>query len=104
MTIRHARLAALTLTLGACGGGKAPAPDTTAVAAPAPAGSALDTTRAGITGPAADSSATAIAPGAKGAATKKPDSTRAAGDYDRAIKPKFKIDEKTGKVDSIKRP
>jgi hypothetical protein len=26
------------------------------------------------------------------------------GDYDRAIRPKFKIDEKTGKVDTIKRP
>lgn len=26
------------------------------------------------------------------------------GDYDKAIRPKFKIDEKTGKVDTIKRP
>ncbi|MBA4073125.1 MAG: hypothetical protein C0497_15065 [Gemmatimonas sp.] len=26
------------------------------------------------------------------------------GDYDKAIRPKFKIDEKTGKIDTIKRP
>jgi hypothetical protein len=26
------------------------------------------------------------------------------GDYDKAIRPKFKIDEKTGKIDTIRRP
>ncbi|MDP1860434.1 MAG: hypothetical protein Q8K82_17280 [Gemmatimonadaceae bacterium] len=26
------------------------------------------------------------------------------GDYDKAIRPKFKIDEKTGKIDTIKKP
>lgn len=26
------------------------------------------------------------------------------GDYDKAIRPRFKIDEKTGKIDTIKRP
>lgn len=26
------------------------------------------------------------------------------GDYDKAIRPRFKIDEKTGKIDTIRRP
>jgi len=50
----------------------------------------------------------ASAPGASPAkpttpAMKNADSSSAPG-YDRAIKPKFKIDEKTGKIEVIKRP
>jgi hypothetical protein len=47
--------------------------------------------------PAADSSTTKA--GTKATAPKQE-----AGDYDKAIRPRFKVDEKTGKIDTIKRP
>lgn len=75
-----------------------PAVDSTAVA-PAPV--VADSTAAA----AADSVAKPV-----GASTAKPAMSAPApakvetGDYDKAIRPKFKIDEKTGKIDPIKRP
>lgn len=90
---------ALTL-LAACDGktesAATPAVDSAAVA-PAP----LDSGAAAV----ADS----LARLSHDAAAKKTMSTPApakveTGDYDKAIRPRFKIDEKTGKIDTIKRP
>ena len=107
MTIRRSLMAAAALGALACGSaGKTPAPDT-AGAGEAPASAAdsaasvADSVRMDSTARAADSLArTAAKPG-----TAKPADTSAApGDYDRTLKPKFSIDEKTGKVTKIKRP
>ncbi|MCX5760619.1 MAG: hypothetical protein NTW72_03800 [Gemmatimonadetes bacterium] len=105
MMLRHATtmLASGLLFAAACAGGtKAPAADTSVAAAPAPAAAmpAADSTK-----PAADTSVKTTAPSVAPAAAKPTDAKAAApGDYDRAIKPKFTIDEKTGKVTPIKRP
>ena len=92
--IRRTMLVAATTALGACAGSKAPAPDTSAGAVPTPAAavSAADSVKADSTKPATDTTA-------KRAAAKAP-----MGDHDVALKPKFSIDEKTGKVTPIKRP
>ena len=94
--IRRAMMVAATFALDACGGSKAPAPDTSAGIEPVPAAAApaIDTARADSTKQASDTSAKASAP------TTKP----APGDRDVAIKPKFTIDEKTGKLTPIKKP
>lgn len=92
--------------LAACGGkpqaDATPAADTTAKA---PAATAMDSTAK----PAADTAKPAApeakpaAPDAKAAA--KPAAAKAeTGDHDKFIKPKFKIDEKTGKIDTIRKP
>lgn len=105
MMPRHATtmLASGLLFAAACAGGtKVPAADTSAAAVPAPAAviPAADSTK-----PAADTSAKTTAPVAAPVTAKPTDAKAAApGDYDRAIKPKFSIDEKTGKVTPIKRP
>ena len=98
--IRRSLMAAAALGALACGSaGKSPAPDT-AGAGEAPA-SVADSVRMDSTARAADSLArTAAKPGA----AKPADTSAAPGDYDRALKPKFSIDEKTGKVTRIKRP
>ena len=104
--MRRSLTLAAALGALACGSaGKTPAPDTSAVGeAPASvAGSAAtvaDSVRSDSIKRAADSLAmTAAKP-----ATKLADTSTTPGDYDRALKPKFTIDEKTGKVTPIKRP
>lgn len=104
--IRRSLMIAASLGALACGSaGKTPAPDTSAVGeAPAsvadPAATVGDSVRTDSIKRAADSSAKAVAK----PATKLADTNAAPGDYDRALKPKFTIDEKTGKVTPIKRP
>lgn len=66
-------------------------------AAPA-AAAAADTNAKAVV----DSAAKPGTPAANPAA--KPAQKQETGDRDIAIKPKFKIDEKTGKIDTIKRP
>jgi hypothetical protein len=101
--IRRPMMVAAALSIGACGGSKAPAPDTSAGVAPAAVTATVDSTKADST-KLADSLAKATELRAKSPAAKGPDSTTVPGDHDRALKPKFTIDEKTGKVTPIKRP
>lgn len=104
--MRRSLTVAAALGALACGGGKNPAPDTSAVGE-VPAGAAdsaatvADSVRSDSIKRGADSSAKAAA---KPGAAKMADTSGAPGDYDRALKPKFTIDEKTGKVTPIKRP
>lgn len=83
--------------LAACAGkpeSATPAADTTAVVPPAAAPAAVDS--------AAPTSADSTI---KPTATTKASAPKVeAGDYDQAIKPRFRINEKTGKIDTIKRP
>ena len=104
--IRRAMMVTATIALGACGGSKTPAPDTSAgvVSSPAAAVPAVDSARADSAKPATDTSVKAAAPAGKPTATKAADAKAALGDHDVALKPKFTIDEKTGKVTPIKRP
>ncbi len=92
--IRRTMMVAAAVALGACGGSKAPAPDTSAGAVPPSADTVplVDSVKADSATPAKDTTV-------KAAATKAP-----LGDHDVALKPKFSIDEKTGKVTPIKRP
>ncbi len=93
----------VALAAVACGGkpqASTPAPDSAAAPAPAAAApitpaaaTARDTTKKA----AADSTTPASA------AMKSP-AKEEKGDYDRILRPKFKVDEKTGKVTPIKRP
>ena len=88
-----------TIFTVACGGktdsAATPAADSTSVAPAAAPDSAPAVDSAAK--PAADSAATPNA--AKPAAPKQE-----TGDYDKAMRPRFKVDEKTGKIDTIKRP
>ncbi len=100
---RHAivGLAPLCLALAACGGSKPQRdakaiPDSTMVT-PAPE----PTVKADTTMPTAAKSA---APATRPAATTSGLTKKDSAGFDRAIKAKFKIDEKTGKIDTIKRP
>lgn len=103
--IRRTMMAFATLALGACGGSKAPAPDTSAGTAPVAAGPTVDSATADTARPpVTDTSVKPAAPGAKPGAARAADTTVAPGDRDIAIKPKYTIDEKTGKVTPIKRP
>jgi len=97
--IRRTMMVTATMALGACGGSKAPAPDTSAGAVPA-----VDSAKADSTKPATDTSGKAATPAAKPPAAKAADAKAAPGDHDVALKPKFTVDEKTGKVTPIKRP
>jgi hypothetical protein len=87
--------------LAACSGktdsAATPAVDSTAVAPAA----VIDSGAAAAADSLAKQSADSAAKKAMSAPVAKKVET---GDYDKAIRPKFKIDEKTGKVDTIKRP
>jgi hypothetical protein len=113
MTIHRSTLA-VALALGACGGAKTPAPDSAAAAAPSPAIQASqmpapDTMKSDtVKQTTADSAAKAAAKAAPKAAPKvapkstKADTTR--GGFDRVRRPIGTIDEKTGRVDTIRKP
>lgn len=90
-------LCAVAVLTVACGGGKAPAADSS-MATPAPATVPVmqDSVKADTTAkPAADTAAKAVTP-AKPAA--------APGDHDVARKPRFEVDEKTGETRVIRKP
>lgn len=95
--IRRTMMVTAAIALGGCGGSKAPTPDTSAGAVPSAAVPAIDSAKADSTRLAMDTTVKAAA--AKSATAKAP-----LGDHDVALKPKFSIDEKTGKVTPIKRP
>ncbi|MDQ8153017.1 MAG: hypothetical protein P3B98_00020 [Gemmatimonadota bacterium] len=101
MTRHCLKLLAPVLMLAACGGNKESA------ATPAVDSTAAPATESPVAAPPVD---TAVAPdSAKAAAptvapAAKPAAKAETGDHDIAIKPRFKIDEKTGKIDTIKRP
>ena len=103
--IRRTMTAAATLALAACGGTRTPAADSSAAAVPAAAVQPSpmipsDTMKADTVQQAmADSAAKAAAAKAKAAEAATPP-----GGFDRLRKPKYTINEKTGKVDTIKRP
>ncbi len=88
------------LVLAACGGktdsASMPAPDSAAASTAAPV---VDS----VTPPDSVRPDTAKAAPAAAPAT-KPAAKAETGDHDIAVKPKFKIDEKSGKIDTIKRP
>ena len=95
-----AALAPALLTVAACNGktesAATPAADSVAIA---PA--ALDSAAAA----AADSLAKLVGdPAVKKAMSTPVPGKVETGDYDKAIRPRFKINEKTGKIDTIKRP
>jgi hypothetical protein len=89
------------LVLAACGGktdsASMPAPDSTAAPMAAPV---VDS----VTPPDSVRPDTAKAAAPAAAPATKPAAKAETGDHDIAIKPKFKIDEKSGKIDTIKRP
>jgi multidrug efflux pump subunit AcrA (membrane-fusion protein) len=92
MTRRYAWIIVPALALAACAGKQqaaTPAADTTAVA-PAVVDSAAPSPADSTAKPAAT--------------TKAPAPKTETGDYDQTIKPRFKVDEKTGKIDTIKKP
>ncbi|MFA6164973.1 MAG: hypothetical protein WC700_00010 [Gemmatimonadaceae bacterium] len=98
-------LAPAFVMLVACSGktesAATPAVDSAAVDSAARAAAATDS----IAKAAGDSLAKLVGDSAtkKAMATPVP-AKKETGDYDKAIRPKFKIDEKTGKIDTIKRP
>jgi len=102
--IRRSALAA-ALSLAACGGTSTPAADSSAAAVPPatvqpspmipPDTMKTDTVKQAT----ADSASKAAAAKAKAATAVTPP-----GGFDRLRKPKYTIDEKTGKVDTIRRP
>ena len=105
MIIRCSTLAA-ALALAACGGAKAPAPDSSAAVQtqalqpsqmPAPDTMKADTVKQA----SADSAAKAAA---KSAGAKPTKAATPPGDYDRVRRPIGTVDEKTGKVDTIRKP
>jgi len=65
---------------------------------PAPAALPASPAADSVAKAAADSAAKSMAPAAR------PAGKAETGDYDKAIRPKFRIDEKTGKIDTIRRP
>jgi hypothetical protein len=92
-------LMATVLLAAACGAktdsAATPAADSTTVAPAAAADSV----------PAPDSAAKATADSAAAPTAAKPaPAKQETGDYDKAVRPRFKVDEKTGKIDTIKRP
>lgn len=109
--IRRTMMVTATFALGACGGSKAPAPDTSAGTPPASAVAAppADSVQADSARLANESAAKAAAsatnPAVVGPAAVRvtPSKADSVG-FDRAMKPKYQIDEKTGKVTPIKRP
>lgn len=109
--IRRTMMVTAMLALVACGGSKAPVPDTSAGTPPVPAVAAppADSVTADSARLASDSAAKAAAsatnPAIVGPAAVKvtPSKADSAG-FDKAMKPKYQVDEKTGKVTPIKRP
>ena len=100
--IRRSALAA-ALSLAACGGTRTPAADSSAAVVPAAAVQPSpmippDTMKADTVQQAAADSA------ARAAAARPAKAATPPGDYDRFRKPKYTINEKTGKMDTIKRP
>ena len=106
--IRRTMTAAATLALAACGGTRTPAADSSAAAVLPPAVQPSpmippDTMKADTVKQAtADSASKAAA--AKAAAAKPAKAATPPGGFDRLRKPKYTINEKTGKMDTIKRP
>lgn len=98
--IQRFSAAIFTVMLAACAGKpKAASPEADTTSTPITRDSAAPgLMERGAVNPARDSVKTPTP------AAKSPAPQKETGDYDRAIKPRFKIDEKTGKVDSIKRP
>ncbi len=101
--IRRTMTAAATLALAACGGTRTPAADSSAAAVLPPAVQPSpmippDTMKADTVQQAAADSA------ARAAAARPAKAATPPGDYDRFRKPKYTINEKTGKMDTIKRP
>lgn len=93
-------LAPAFVLLAACDG-KTESAATPAVDSAAVAPAAIDSGAAA----AADSLAKLVGDSAAKKAMSAPAPAKAeTGDYDKALRPKFKIDEKTGKIDTIKRP
>jgi hypothetical protein len=94
------------MMLAACDGkpesAATPAVDSTAVV-PAPLDSGAAVAADSLAAPAGDSAATSTRPATPPMSTPAPAKVET-GDYDKAIRPRFKIDEKTGKIDTIKRP
>ena len=100
--VAHAAALAGALALAACGGAKTPTADSSA-AVPAPAIQASqmpapDTMKADTAKQAKTDSA------AKAAAVKAAKAAKPSGDYDRVRRPIGTIDEKTGKVDTVRKP
>lgn len=88
--------------IAACNG-KTESAATPAVDSAAVAPAAVDS--GAVAAAAADSLAKLAADSASKKAMSAPAPAKVeTGDYDKAIRPKFKIDEKTGKIDTIKRP
>ena len=100
MNKRFVMATASLLALAACGGKQesaaTPATDSTAVT-PAVA----DSVKPAVadTGAKAPGAGTSAKPPAKAVAPKVE-----TGDYDQAIRPRFKVNEKTGKIDTIRKP
>lgn len=93
-------VAPVVALIAACNG-KTESAATPAVDSVAVAPAAVDSSAAA----AADSLAKLAADSASKKAMSAPAPAKVeTGDYDKAIRPKFKIDEKTGKIDTIKRP
>jgi len=88
------------LALAACGGKQAPAGSSTSASAAPAAAAATDS----ASRPATDSAVKPVSPAAVPAAAKSDSAKVEKGDYDRAGRPKFRVDEKTGAITPIKRP
>jgi hypothetical protein len=96
MTRRHAWLVVPAFALAGCAGKQeaaSPAADTTTVAP-----TVVDSAVPNAAPNPADSTTKPTG------TTKTPAPKTETGDYDQAIKPRFKVDEKTGKIDTIKKP
>ena len=119
MKIRHAYLliTPALVVFTACSGSKPagganvaadsnpPAPAVTPAVTPAaPAAADSSPVRKPATAPAGAPAPNTQAAPAAAASAAKPVGKPETGDHDIALKPKFRIDEKTGKIDTIKRP
>jgi len=109
--MRTALALGAVVCLAACAkSGPAKTPTADSTAAPTVATPVTDSTKAGAPAapkPAADSAKPAVpaAPAAPAAVKKATDAAKVeTGGYDKAMKPRFKIDEKTGKIDTIRKP
>lgn len=102
MKRRHSAVLCVPTLLAfvACAGKREPSASSTDTSVAVPAASAADST----TRPASDSAVTPLSPSAAAAAAKADSAKVEKGDYDRAGRPKFRVDEKTGAITPIKRP
>lgn len=102
---RHSLVAVSVLALLVACDGKTDTAGTPAVDSTATMRAVVPDTASGVDSAAAtvpDTAAKAAVPSTKPAP--KPAAKPETGDHDIAIRPKFRIDEKTGKIDTIKRP